>query len=711
MIDRLKQCRILIVDDTLRNIQVLGTVLKNEGYQINVAQNGMQALKMVEAVLPDLILLDIMMPELDGFGACQKLKESERTRDIPVIFLTAKTETEDIVKGFTLGAVDYVTKPFNSTELLARVHSHLTIRCLQKELEAKNQLLQRELEISRQLFKEACDRLDGMLMGESAAARTLREAINSAAQGDGHVLLVGPTGSGDEAAARAIHRASSRRDQAFIYVNCVQYGSAAPASVTPIAPAANDAAGDRGRCLLDLAIGGTVYLDRIHELPEAVQRDLLRALTSEPETDEATHPGGRVRIVAFTSRILSEQVAAGKFNAGLHRLISERIVNLPSLIERREDIPSLAEFFVAQYARRIGKSVGKISDASLQRLSDYSWPGNIGELQTVLEQAVIITTDATIEIEHEFLGQGLKVDRYRLIDMLGAGGMGEVWKAKHRFLARPVALKLIRLHQVTDPQKRAVAIKRFEREAQTTATLESPHTIKLYDYGVTEAGAFYFVMELLAGLNFDVMVTRFGPMPPERTIALLRQACRSLMEAHEIGFVHRDIKAENLFVCKLGREYDFVKVLDFGIVARAEEDESRLQLTGVDEIPGTALTVAPEVISGTAKADARTDLYSLGCVAYWMLTGKQVFQATNVMAMLMHHVSTAPTPPSKACSQKIPKELDQIILDCLAKKPDDRPASAAELLRRLEAVKVAEPWCRKRAEEWWRQYLPKYVAQ
>ena len=191
------------------------------------------------------------------------------------------------------------------------------------------------------------------------------------------------------------------------------------------------------------------------------------------------------------------------------------------------------------------------SPDSMRRLEVYAWPGNIRELRTVLERAVLLSRSTVLEIDDELLDEGFAVGSYRLVSLLGSGGMGEVWLAKHRLLARPAAVKLIR-HDVTSGAAREQLVRRFQREAQVTASLRSPHTVQLYDFGVNDSGSFYYVMEFLDGLDLHRIVTRFGPQPAERVVMLLRQACRSLAEAHEHGLVHRDIKPANLFVTRLG---------------------------------------------------------------------------------------------------------------------------------------------------------------
>jgi serine/threonine-protein kinase len=297
---------------------------------------------------------------------------------------------------------------------------------------------------------------------------------------------------------------------------------------------------------------------------------------------------------------------------------------------------------------------------------------------------------------------------YRLEKKLGEGGMGEVWRARHRMLARPAAIKLIRSSNgggdhagVSDE-----AVRRFEREAQVIACLRSPHTVELFDFGRAADGAFYYVMELLDGLDADSLIRRFGPIPPERAIYLLRQICHSLSEAQSCGLVHRDIKPANIFLCRYGEEYDFVKVLDFGIVRTVKDPEDSSPVnTRENAVNGTPAFIAPEQAMGAAL-DGRADIYATGCVAYWLLTGQFVFAAETPMGLLLKHAQAVPAPPSTRTSLAIPAALDDLVLACLAKDPADRPQSARELSCRLADVKGANDWTQERAREWWATHQP-----
>ena len=236
---------------------------------------------------------------------------------------------------------------------------------------------------------------------------------------------------------------------------------------------------------------------------------------------------------------------------------------------------------------------------------------------------------------------------YSLEEKLGEGGMGEVWRARHRLLARPAAIKLIRNHRAGDQPRIAMEdeVRRFEREARATANLRSPHTVELFDFGVSESGAFYYAMELLEGFNVEALVRQHGPLPPERVVHIVRQMCHSLSEAASCGLVHRDIKPANIFLCHYGEDHDFVKVLDFGLVKSLREEAGLAStVTRKNVVHGTPAFIAPEQVLG-AHLDGRADIYATGCVAYWMLTGQLVFTADTPVALALHH---AQTPPSAA---------------------------------------------------------------
>jgi eukaryotic-like serine/threonine-protein kinase len=301
---------------------------------------------------------------------------------------------------------------------------------------------------------------------------------------------------------------------------------------------------------------------------------------------------------------------------------------------------------------------------------------------------------------------------YHLERLLGRGGMGEVWLARHLLLARSAAVKLVRPEMLgagTDAAA-SVMLRRFEREAQATASLSSPHSIRLFDFGVTEDRTFYYVMELLAGRDLETLVKEFGPLPADRVAYVLRQVCHSLAEAHARGLVHRDITPANIYLCRMGLDYDFVKVLDFGLVKFDAQREIEHTVMGAGHATaGTPAFMAPELIAG-GDVDARADVYSLGCVAYYLLTGQMVFEADSAMKMFVQHLQETPVPPSQRTELTIPSDLDALVMACLSKDPFNRPRNAEEVSRLLESPRRPVRWNNESARDWWQHHLPELTG-
>jgi tRNA A-37 threonylcarbamoyl transferase component Bud32 len=293
---------------------------------------------------------------------------------------------------------------------------------------------------------------------------------------------------------------------------------------------------------------------------------------------------------------------------------------------------------------------------------------------------------------------------YRLGELLGRGGMGEVYRATHTMLARAAAIKLIKPEALgaANSDGAQLAVRRFTREAEAAANLRSPHTVEVYDFGVTEDQTLYFVMEMLEGMDLETLVRDYGPLPAGRVIYLMRQVCESLEEAHAKGLVHRDIKPANIHVGQVGLQYDFVKVLDFGLVKevkRPNAADTRLTVEGMTL--GTPTYMAPELALDEA-VDGRADLYALGCVMYFLLTGHVVFESDNVMRLMVRHIEEKPVPPSQRTELPIPRSLDDAVLACLAKDPAARTPSAAAFSTALANAEAdVEPWRQEQAAAWW----------
>ena len=290
--------------------------------------------------------------------------------------------------------------------------------------------------------------------------------------------------------------------------------------------------------------------------------------------------------------------------------------------------------------------------------------------------------------------------QYRLMERLGGGGMGEVFRAEHVLLKRPCAIKLIKAAN----EANATAIARFEIEVKTTAKLTHWNTVEIYDYGRTDDGTFYYVMELLPGMSLEDLVEKHGPLPPARAVYLLRQVCGALQEAHLAGLIHRDIKPANIFAAQRGGVYDVAKLLDFGLV-KQRADETDGKTSGREPVSGTPLYMSPEQASAYEDVDGRADIYSLGAVAYYLLTGQPPFSGKNVLDILISHRKKEASPPSRL-NPAIPVDVEQIVLKCLAKKPSDRYLDAASLMQALGCCSVASGWGPEQAANWWRSIKP-----
>jgi hypothetical protein len=295
------------------------------------------------------------------------------------------------------------------------------------------------------------------------------------------------------------------------------------------------------------------------------------------------------------------------------------------------------------------------------------------------------------------IARSRRLGQYTLIEKLGEGGMGIVYRAEHEMLRRPTAIKLL-------PPARAgeESLKRFEREVQLTARLTSPHTVSVYDFGRTPDGLFYYVMEYLDGIDLERLVRDSGALPPGRAVRILRHVCESLAEAHSIGLIHRDIKPANILLCERGGVPDVAKLVDFGLVKELTSADPRLSTD--DVLRGTPQYLAPEAIRNPQSADPRSDLYAVGAVAYYLLTGTPVFSGRSALETIHHHLQTEPEKPATRLGKPLPASLENLVLACLSKDPDGRPESARALLRSLDACDDVEPWDELAAQSWWHEW-------
>ncbi len=292
-------------------------------------------------------------------------------------------------------------------------------------------------------------------------------------------------------------------------------------------------------------------------------------------------------------------------------------------------------------------------------------------------------------VEAKQLGQ------YRLQEKIGAGAMGVVYKGQHAMLRRPTAIKMLDVERVNE-----ASIQRFEREVQITCTLNNPHTVAIYDYGRTPEGVFYYAMEYLDGVNLQTLVDEDGPQPEGRVVSILRQICASLYEAHTLGLVHRDIKPANIMLNRRGAEPDVVKVLDFGLVKALNDGKDGRQ--SGDDMSGTPLYMSPEAIQMPDSIDARSDLYAVGAVGYFLLTGQTAFSARTLAELCQQHVSVTPDAPSQRLGRAVSPALEHAILACLEKNRAKRPQTARDLAAMLD--RVISNWSLDDAEAWWSRH-------
>jgi len=294
--------------------------------------------------------------------------------------------------------------------------------------------------------------------------------------------------------------------------------------------------------------------------------------------------------------------------------------------------------------------------------------------------------------------RALQLGQYTLEKKLGEGGMGVVYRARHSMMRRPTAVKLLHPDKAGENN-----LARFEREVQLTSQLTHPNTITIFDYGRTPDGVFYYAMELLDGATLSDVVAVAGPLPPGRVLKVLAEVAGALEEAHGVDFIHRDIKPANILLCSQGGKPDVAKLVDFGLVKDLASGEDA-ELTSTTSITGTPLYMAPESFTSPEQVDGRGDIYALGAVGYFMLTGEHVFVGKSVVELGSHHLHTEPEPPSKRLGKDVPDDLEAVLLACLAKDPSERPQSASDLLERLRSCRSAGQWGDVDAQTWWHEH-------
>jgi hypothetical protein len=398
--------------------------------------------------------------------------------------------------------------------------------------------------------------------------------------------------------------------------------------------------------------------------------------------------GGRPEMIVLLAMTYSFMARAAYVPSPARRtLLLSLAVGVPFVVGTYVVYLGADETFL-RVASILGTSQAAAEYATLAALRTAVW----WSLTTILATA----TSSVIYGLRRDVREARKLGQYTLGEKLGEGGMGVVYRASHAMLRRPTAVKLLPAEKAGEQ-----SIARFEREVQLTAALSHPNTVTIFDYGRTPEGVFYYAMELLDGAPLDALVELDGALPPERVLHVLDGAAGALAEAHEIGLIHRDVKPANIILCRQGGLFDVPKVLDFGLVKDLTAGEA--SLTGDATLTGTPLYMAPEAITAPGAIDARSDLYSLGAVGYFLATGTHVFAGRNAVEVLGHHLHTKPERPSSRLAHQLSPDLESLLLDCLEKDPGRRPPSAAVLRQRVRACRAYGAWDEERARRWWKE--------
>jgi serine/threonine-protein kinase len=398
-------------------------------------------------------------------------------------------------------------------------------------------------------------------------------------------------------------------------------------------------------------------------------------------------------------------------NAGLFQIRTVAVFNLVLTT----GVPAMLRAVLVPSSARRTLALGLVSSATAvtiffasamhpswpiqQELPAAGWPLPYQAISIALWLSVLVAiatlTSRVVYHLRDEVQQARRLGQYILRDKLGEGGMGVVYRATHAMLRRETAIKLLLPNKIDGP-----TLARFEKEVVSTARLRHPNTVAIFDYGRTLDGVFYYAMEYLDGVTVDELVDQEGPLPPGRVVWLLDQVCAALEEAHGAGLVHRDIKPANVMVVGRIAAYDFVKVVDFGLVKSVTPDGATSVTAEEQDVVGTPLYMAPESITDPDAVDARSDLYAVAAVGYFMLTGTNVFDGATLVEICAAHLHTIPPPPSERLGEKVAPSLEELLMRGLAKSPDDRPASAAAFREDLAACEV-RPWTRADAQRWW----------
>ena len=374
-------------------------------------------------------------------------------------------------------------------------------------------------------------------------------------------------------------------------------------------------------------------------------------------------------------------------------ILQTRALLIPSDARRTFAI-SLAAALLS-FGLSIGAHVGGYAPLRDRTLSLFDIASNLGMWLAVVVAVSTVASWVLFGLRQQ-VREAKQLGQYTLVEKVGQGGMGEVYRARHALLRRPTAVKLLPADKAGDG-----ALARFEREVQLTASLVHPNTVTIFDYGHTPDGVFYYAMEYLDGGDLETIVAVGGPMPPARAAHVLVQIAAGLAEAHEIGLIHRDVKPANVFLVGKAGASDLAKLLDFGLVRELQTDST---LTRTDTIMGTPLYMSPEAIDDPEAVGAESDLYALGALGYFLLTGQHVFEGKTVIEICSHHLHTAPVPPSKRLGARLPEGLEEIVLTCLAKDRAERPKSASVLRELLLACEDVGVWSDADARAWWREH-------